>query len=154
MWKGGERSLGYSQIHYGDIIIRGNKVYRPIPSNAGMLLQEAGGALVGISGVVKHFKLACPMIVWNWVKAGMPCAEVAGRKVFDLLDVACWLQSKGYDLDKLKAGKGARNSHVREGEDRWRKGQMSPPPPAGTRTGRKRKQTSGTSKIRSRERNG
>jgi hypothetical protein len=128
-----------SKIRYGDLIIRNNRIYRPMSSNAGMLLGETGETLVGISRVVKHFRLACPMIVWNWVKAGMPCMEVAGRKVFDLPDVACWLNSKGYDLSKLKAGKGARNSHVKEGENRWHKGQMSPSPSTAKRTGKKRK---------------
>jgi hypothetical protein len=121
----------------GDIVIRGDGVYKTVPGNAGMHLHEVGWSLVGITGVVKNFKLASPMIVWRWVRAGLPCVEIAGRKVFDLTRVAYWLETKGYDLDKLEAGMGPNGSRVKHGQQRWRKGQMSPAK-AGKPVGQKR----------------
>jgi len=122
----------------GDLILRRNKVFRTLPSNAGLLLHEAGWSLVGLSGVVEHFRVSCPMTIWRWAKSGMPCYKVAGRLIFDLFQVGDWLERKGYDIDRLAAGKGTRKSRVKTGEHRWKKGRMSQAP-AGKRSRRRRK---------------
>ena len=121
----------------GDIIIRRGKFYRPVLGNAGTFLHEASESFVGISGLVKHFKLACPMVAWRWVKAGLPSMTIAGRAVFDLYHVSSWLLDRGYDIGKLEAGMGPKGSRVTEGKQRWRKGQMSPARP-GKPVGQKR----------------
>lgn len=110
----------------GDMLLRGGKVYYMVRGNAGSAVFEAGKELVGASDLVKRFKLAAPIIVTRWVKAGLPHTVIAGRRVFNLGQVKAWLAGKGYSLGKLRAGAGLVAAHRRRGEQRWQKGQMSP----------------------------
>jgi len=109
----------------GDMLIRANRPYVMVLGNTGPSLIDIGDQLVGVSGVVAHFKLANPMIVTRWVKAGLSHYTVAGRRLFRLDQVEAWLAEKGYDPEKLATGEGLVSSRKREGGGKWRKGAMS-----------------------------
>lgn len=93
--------------------------------NTGPLLLDVSSELVSVSGLIRHFRLCAPIIVTRWVKAGLPHAVIAKRRVFRIPEVEAWLQAKGYSLTKLTEGAGLVAAHRRKGARRWRKGQMS-----------------------------
>jgi hypothetical protein len=106
----------------------GDGVFAVARGNAGPLYYNVSDRIVGVTGLVRHFRLAGPMIVTRWVRAGLPHTEVAGRRIFDTQVAEKWLKEHGYSVAKLKAGKGLAASRLRRGATRWRKGQMNQPP--------------------------
>jgi hypothetical protein len=105
-----------------DVLIRDGHLYFPVLGNTGPALLR--DELVSASALLRRYHLAAPIVITRWVKAGLPHHVIAGRRLFRLGEVECWLEEKGYDPRALEAGKGLLLARRREGRQRWRKGQM------------------------------
>ncbi len=115
----------FPELANGGMLLSNNNLYMMIMGNAGTSLVDISDTVVGVSDVVKHFKLTSPMVVTRWVKVGLPHFTIAGRRAFRLDKVKRWLKKMGYETDALIAGQGLVSARNRNGDNPWHKGQMS-----------------------------
>lgn len=113
------------RLRYSDWLYRGGKLYRLVPGNAGACLVEVDQGQMGQAGLRRYLRLSNAMTITRWVRAGMPHIVVAGRRVFSVPEVSGWLEAHGYDVRKMRQGKGPLGSRVREGRRTWRKGGLT-----------------------------